>query len=260
MVLSSVLLSGEIGNSLAMVGLLDGNDESDCPPPEVFEDLNKALESCENRLLIAFKESSDRLARRKESESGPIAVPGPQSPPGPSFDMAHASPRRWMLQRAATNTLEEHNNTVSPRWQNFKQPLPLILQTFQDLTDKNEDFWFRAVPFFQKREYPAGSVLYSRGDEPDGFYLLQEGILRAEHDLDQGSYYESIVAGTTCGELPFFSETDRTGTVVAESDCVAWLLTREKWKELESKQEDVARELLKIGLKLTSERMSAVTS
>jgi len=103
-------------------------------------------------------------------------------------------------------------------------------------------------------------VLYSRGDEPDGFYLLEEGILRAEYELEQGSYYESIVAGTTCGELPFFSETDRTGTVVAERDCVAWLLTKEKWRELEQKLPDVAREILKIGLKLTSERMNTITS
>ena len=78
--------------------------------------------------------------------------------------------------------------------------------------------------------------------------------------MDQGKYYESIVAGTTCGELPFFAETDRTGTVVAEKDCIAWLLTREKWKELEKEQPEVARELLRIGLKLTSERMSAITS
>jgi sulfate permease, SulP family len=69
-----------------------------------------------------------------------------------------------------------------------------------------------------------------------------------------------ILPGTTCGELPFFSETDRTGTVAAENDSVAWLLTREKYKELERKQPDVASELLKVGLRLTSERMNAITS
>lgn len=49
-------------------------------------------------------------------------------------------------------------------------------------------------------------------------------------------------------------------TVAAENDSVAWLLTREKYKELEQKHRDVAAELLKVGLKLTKERMDAITS
>lgn len=148
----------------------------------------------------------------------------------------------------------------SSKWKNFKQPLPLILQTFQDLTVKNEDFWYRACPFFERKEYAAGAMLYKRGDRPNGFYLLEDGIFRAEYDLPQGKYYESIVAGTTCGELPFFSATNRTATVAAEKDCVAWLLGDEKWEELQKGQPDVAQELLRISLKLTSERMSAITS
>ena len=301
MVLSTIDLNGEIGKSLAMVGLLDDvDDREEYIAPEVFEDLNKALESCENKLLIAaFKERNKMIAGKSRDgqdhqslpqRSGPVAVPTghylSSSVPTPSLnDNAQVSPRRGMLQRAITYTFQhqqQHHTTQnhqpqdssaagptslssallpSPsKWQNFKQPLPLILQAFQDLTAETEDFWFRAVPYFSRREFPAGTVLYSRGDEAGGFYLLQEGILRAEYVVDQGKYYESIVAGTTCGELPFFAETDRTGTVVAEKDCIAWLLTREKWKELEKEQPEVARELLRIGLKLTSERMSAITS
>ena len=160
----------------------------------------------------------------------------------------------------ATNTLNEQDATVASRWQKFKQPLPLLLQTFQDLTDKNEDFWFRAVPYFQRREITAGTILYKSGDAPNGFYLLEDGILRADYDLPQGKYYESIVAGTTCGELPFFSETTRTATVAAERDCVAWLLDHKKWEEMRTGEPDVAQELLRISLKLTSERMDAITS
>jgi sulfate permease, SulP family len=103
-------------------------------------------------------------------------------------------------------------------------------------------------------------MLYTRGDKPDGFYLLQSGVLRGEYYLDQGNYHESIVAGTTCGELPFFSETQRTSSVVAEQDCVAWLMRPEKWEELQEKAPDVAKELLKVGLKLSAERMNAITS
>jgi SulP family sulfate permease len=134
------------------------------------------------------------------------------------------------------------------------------MQAFYEVTDRNIDFWFRAVPFLVKREFIKGQMLYARGDKPDGFYLLQLGILRAEYDLEQGNYHESIVAGTTCGELPFFSETERTCSVIAEQDCVAWLLTLDKWEELQRKDGEVARELLKVGMKLSAERMNAITS
>lgn len=93
----------------------------------------------------------------------------------------------------------------------------------------------------------------------DGFYILEEGILRADYDLEQGKFSESIVPGTTCGELPFFSETPRTATVTAEKDSVAWVLDEENWKRLQEKHPEVAYELLRICLKLTSERLIAIT-
>lgn len=95
--------------------------------------------------------------------------------------------------------------------------------------------------------------------KPDGFYLLEDGIFRADYDLEQGKFSESIVAGTTCGELPFFSDTPRTATVVAEKRAIAWILDEEHWNRLQKEHQEVAYELMKICLKLTSERLSAIT-
>ena len=41
---------------------------------------------------------------------------------------------------------------------------------------------------------------------------------------------------------------------------VAWLLTTERWELLQVEHPDVASELLKVGLRLSAERMNAVTS
>lgn len=84
-------------------------------------------------------------------------------------------------------------------------------------------------------------------------------MLKGEYKLQQGKFSELIVAGTTCGELPFFSGTNRTSTTTAETDCVTWMLDEENWEHLQETQSDVAQELLKISLKLTSERMDAIT-
>lgn len=263
MILAGVSLESDVGKSLQMVGLFGEGDDPSIPAPKLFEDLNGALESCENELLIFLTDKQRKFVSSQQKEARSPSMDIPTIPPSPSpaaVDQAYGSPRRDFLQQAASSTLSENKALDLTRWKNFKQPLPLILQAFQDLTDKNEDFWIRAISYFAKREFPKGHVLYSRGDDPDGFYLLQSGILRAEYDLAQGSYHESIVSGTTCGELPFFSETNRTGTVAAEMDCVAWLLTPEQWQAMQKKDPEVAKELLKVGMKLSAERMNAITS
>lgn len=190
-------------------------------------------------------------------------VPKPEQRNGMfSPEAMYGSPRRHHLAQVATTTLSERNPTQRmehARWQDYAQPLQLILQTFSTVSEKPEDFWYPAVPYFARQEFPAGSVLYHQGDESTGFYLLESGMLKAKYNLPQGKYSELIVAGTTCGELPFFSSTQRTATTYAERDCTTWMLDREQWQAMQEQQPQLAQELLAISLKLTSERMDAIT-
>ncbi len=255
LLMSGVQAGGALEIGLRAVGLGQGGNEVN-----FFADLNSALESCENELLKTFYASKEARTSRN-APTAHLEVPGQRDKTATvphSIDTQFSSPRRSQLHQMATKTLEEA--PPESRYMNFKEPLRLILQTFQGLTDKNEDFWFRIAPYFVKRTYPQGTILFHRGEVAKGFYLVEEGILRADYELPQGRYFESIVAGTTCGELPFFSETERTATVQAERDSVAWLLDRESWERLQKEDQDVAQELLRISLKLTSERMSAITS
>lgn len=169
------------------------------------------------------------------------------------------SPRKHHLHQVATETIRKQTPAQPQRWRDYHQPLQLILQTFSTVSDKPEDFWYRISSFFIRKEYAAKSVLYRQGDRPDGFYLLESGILKAKYNFPQGKHTELIVAGTTCGELPFFSDTERTSTTYADRNCVTWMLDNEQWKKMQDQHPNVSRELLKITLKLTSERMDAIT-
>jgi len=255
LVLSGVEAEKALGHDLRMVGLgEDGIDVSFLP------DLNSALESCENELLKTFYASQEALKVVKSGAAAHWDVPGKPSL-APSADLLGSSPRRSHLQAAARESLNTAELTRISKWQNFAEPLRLMLQIFQDVSDKNEDFWYHAVKYFVRREYPTGTLLFKEGETADGFYLLEKGILRADYDLPHGQYYhESIVAGTTCGELPFFSETTRTATAYVELACVVWVLDQESWKRLQKEVPEVAHELLRVSLKLTAERMSTVPS
>ncbi|KAL4787227.1 sulfate transporter family-domain-containing protein [Aspergillus varians] len=254
MTISGLDVEGEVGKSLQNVGLFE--PEFDV---RIFEDLNSALEYCENDYLNVFYSHREALLKGKTTQN--LEVPAAQHS-SQSAEGIMASPRHQYLQRAATTTLSEDESAVlvPPAWSAMRQPLPLLLQTFQGLTSRNEDFWFPVCSYFIREHYTSGTILFQEGDIPNAFYLLESGMLRAEYELPQGRYFELIVAGRPCGELPFFSETRRTATVKAEQDCVTWSLDAEKWKALREREPDVARELLTVSLKLTTERMDSITS
>ena len=269
LVMCSLEMESDVGKSLRNVGLFDDDDGV-----YYSKSLNSALEYCENELLKAFYHQRDLEV---ETESTPAflgkipfgtakliylhltEVPKPEQKSTLSSQTLLNSPRMHYLHQVATATLSEQNPAPPQRWQDYHQPLQLILQTFSTVSDKPEDFWYKTVSFFVRKEYAAGSVLYNHGDRPDGFYLLQSGMLNAKYDLPQGKYSELIVAGTTCGELPFFSATERTSTTHAERNCVTWMLDDDQWRKMQDQHSDVSQELLKITLKLTSERMDAIT-
>ncbi|KAI1415951.1 sulfate transporter family protein [Hypoxylon sp. FL1857] len=253
-----LLISGQdaeskIGRDLRAVGL-----GADGPNVMFMPDLNSALESCENEQLKTFYARQEALRISRPAPATNLDVPN-KGQFGQSLDFLSQSPRRDHLDRAARNVLNQQEMRRSTRWQNISEPLRLMLQVFYDVSDKNEDFWFRAKPYFIRKEYPAGTVLYQRGESANGFYLLERGELRADYETPQGRLSEPIVQGTTCGELPFFSETNRTATVVAVKDCVVWVMDTENWERLQNEESEVAQELLRVSLKLTSERMDAMT-
>jgi len=294
MIVSGVSQDSETGKSLQNVGLW-----SEDSSVEFFEVLNDALEYCENELLKALYRKREALSQSPEhdqnNETASLDVPkSSSSTPNLSlynpFSPSTASPRQHLLDRAATSTLsttttsnnQSHthpsshlhlppntqSSTQTQKKSNLKQPLPLLMQTFHPHAPHlTLDFWHRTAKHFKRQQLPAGHILYRANDEPNAFYIVEEGMLRAAYDLPVGRYEERIVAGTTCGELPFFSETKRTATVWAEGSggkegegegAVVWRLGRKEWEEMESDWGEGARELLGVALKLTKERMDAV--
>ncbi|KXJ95809.1 cyclic nucleotide-binding domain-containing protein [Microdochium bolleyi] len=257
----NLIISGKdadsrIGRDLRAVGLGEAGIEVTFMP-----DLNSALECCENEQLKTFYAQQEALkASKPQPPSKNLDVPSKGSV-SQSFENLSQSPRRSHLHQAAGNVLAKTEEVRRvTRWQSLAEPLRLMLQIFHDLSDKNEDFWYKATPFFARREFAVGTVLYHRGEPANGFYLIERGELRADYETPQGRLSEPIVQGTTCGELPFFSETDRTATVMAVKDCTLWVMDREGWEKLQACEASAAHELLRISLKLTTERLHAMTN
>lgn len=263
MILSSVSSHSETGKALRSVGVWSDGAEDESV--QVYGDLNAALEACENSFLQTFYRERDALKEEDTPSSSAIEMPDSHLKLPPSSSFHGASPRTRYLTQAVRRTLTEEPTPPPTKYANFAQPLPLILQTFQNLTPHNEDFWYRACRFFHRQEHPAGTILFRRGEQAKYFYILEAGVLRAGYVLGEeagsrGRLDEVIVAGTTCGELPFFSETRRTAEVKVERRAVVWAMGKEDWERCQREEPEVAAELVRVAMKLSSERLGAITS
>ncbi|KAI9894131.1 MAG: hypothetical protein M1814_003985 [Vezdaea aestivalis] len=255
MVLSGLLEGSEVKNSLRNNGLWESDN-----PAELVDDLNSALEFCENEFIKIYNAREAALAKHHRPSSRQVQVTGQNARErSTSADTMFSSPRHRYLATIANTTLKNStaaSDSVSA-WNLFQPPLPLLLETFKDVSSGQEDLWHRAAPYFSRKEYSQKTVLYKPGEMSELFIVLEEGLLLVEDDYQQGRHQERITPGTTCGELPFFSTGRRTATVTAETDVVAWELSRERLEALREEHIDVLCELQRIALVLTMERMDA---
>jgi hypothetical protein len=83
------------------------------------------------------------------------------------------------------------------------------------------------IPFMEKRSYPAGKVLFNKGDRADLVYVLARGQVLLP---DVGKL---LATGSMFGEVSVFAENaQRTATAVCEGDCEIYCIRGEKMLEL----------------------------
>ena len=83
------------------------------------------------------------------------------------------------------------------------------------------------TPYMESRHYPAGSVLFSRGDPADRVYVLGSGTVRiVEFD-------RKLAPGDLFAEIGVFNDqATRTGTAVCDDDCELYSVPSAKILEL----------------------------
>ncbi|CEQ42126.1 SPOSA6832_03922 [Sporobolomyces salmonicolor] len=188
LVLCGCPVDSSVGVALRSVDLwTDGSDEK----VVVLENLNDALEHCENAFLRSLYSKTFRPAQLGLSTSSSAAISSQigtsrtARPPSSSLlitsytDMPNSdfdsdiesfagSPRASHLRNAAKQTISRPE-TPQPMM-NFQQPLPILLQSLRPYSpDLNEDYCFRLVPYFKRVHVERGTTLWTNGSEPDAY-------------------------------------------------------------------------------------------
>lgn len=85
----------------------------------------------------------------------------------------------------------------------------------------------------QERGYVPDEVVFERGADPDGFYMIYSGHVNVSRTTEKGKeFLASLVAGDYFGEEALFENRKRSATITAAEDTTLLFLSRKNFDEL----------------------------
>ncbi|KAI0694038.1 sulfate transporter family-domain-containing protein [Cytidiella melzeri] len=226
-----------VGRALRSVDLLEMDGV------ELFASFNDALEWTENAYLRSWFSS-------QKAENHAIALlPGRQDYQMSQNDNEN-TPRRTQLIEAGWKTIARDHSPEFPVSED-NQPYHTLVKAFSSYGVVDREQFQPMAAYLKRLSLPEGHVLWKQGDEPDGLYILQSGVLRAVYHFAEHTpaTEESMVAGTVAGELSALSGSTRNATCTVEREAVVWMLSVESLKEMETERPELAAAFTKLALK-----------
>lgn len=226
------------------------------------------------------------LAHHVRELEGSQAIPTKNKPAHPlSYENLATSPRNRLLYEAACTAIKtqpqvavgpdtksharttmqptEHPSSHGRSGTRADGPYQLLLTTFRGYADAAlpASFFATIAPYFVRVSLRAGAQLWQPGDESDGFYLIERGMLKAVFVFAQEGFEmsETMMPGTVAGEMTFLSHQPRNATVTAEEETILWRLDRAALSRIpESETDATRRHLSQILLRVSSDEQQAL--
>ncbi|RCK62962.1 hypothetical protein Cantr_08906 [Candida viswanathii] len=278
LIISSVSETDDITQGLRDAGLFDNGANA---PIELFSSLNYALEWCENSFLKTYKKlKRTEVSTHSQSKSVPASTsnrqPQFQSPSsfgarlfGRAGELGTTPRSSQVLQAASRTVYDEHKtqskfeSTKNSLFQ--KQPLSLMMITFQGLSNRDAEFWSKIAPYFIKEKIPENYEFYNTKNDEPAFFIVESGLIRSviKFESEGRELHSSILPLVAFGDLDDASEY-RQITYTTVTDSVVWKLSKAKLQEMLDKNgsggQELYHELLEVEAKLIRGRFDTMTA
>ena len=85
-----------------------------------------------------------------------------------------------------------------------------------------------------EKSFPAGTIIFSQGDQGDSFYFIQSGAVQVVLESAGGRKENIAVFGPQdwFGEMALLSGEPRSATIITVTETTVWRLSRDAWDEL----------------------------
>jgi glutaminase len=136
--------------------------------------------------------------------------------------------------RDLDTAIEWTEDGLIERYGDFTEPGEMPLSEHGSTLDMDPAQVERLAEVLERREYPAGTRIYSEDEHVDELLLVTRGTVNvlatdAEGDIRR---IATLPAGMTLGEVAMLSDGVRIGHSEAATDVVAWALSSSAYREL----------------------------
>ena len=115
------------------------------------------------------------------------------------------------------------------------------------------------MKYLERKAIPQGEYLMRQGDPPTEMYFVEEGMVTAQLETDDGQIVRlrSMRGGTTVGEMGLYMGIPRTADVVASRSSIVYRLSAEALERMRKEDPEVAAVLHEWIARLLAERVAA---
>ncbi|AFY70977.1 cyclic nucleotide-binding protein [Thalassoporum mexicanum PCC 7367] len=108
----------------------------------------------------------------------------------------------------------------------------------------------------------AGDLLFCHGDECNGLYFIESGMVEIFKELPDGDRQSLRIQceGTVVGEMSIYLNSRRSATVMARQDCVLRLLRKQDFYRMEIESPQLANAFHRFIVRLMSDRLAQTTT
>lgn len=115
----------------------------------------------------------------------------------------------------------------------------------------------RLVGYMEKRDVAAGEVLLRQGDTADDLYVLEDGRVTVQIDIEGGDpvRLRTMHSGTVVGEMGLYLGETRSASVVADQPCRIYRLTGQELARMEAEAPAAAAAFHRVMARRLAERL-----
>ncbi len=112
--------------------------------------------------------------------------------------------------------------------------------------------------YLKRSEIEAGETLFKMGDPSDSLYIIESGRLIVQMPAPDGHEVRlrALSGGSVVGEMGLYMRKARTATVVAETKCVVYALSRDSLDKMESENPAASSDFHQFMVHLMAERLA----
>lgn len=130
-------------------------------------------------------------------------------------------------------------------------PLDILVNAFSSHEDIDVQRLSAITKYFSKIAVAEGEVLWRQGDNSDGLFIVESGVLRAIYEFANlaQKFEECMVAGTVAGELSALSNSPRNTTCIVEHHATLWKMSTQDLDKLRREEPDLSAMFTQLVLK-----------